>query len=208
MVLYDGWMDEYRHFRTDGLKRKRGEVSLCGKECLRYMVVFSGMVWQPTFKGKVGPRRWMTVETLWFRVRGETRNYGIVLGLCCRPPDQSEEMGKAFFKQLMTFLEHLFFRGELWCFFSGGNLTSLAFPGQAVWWDVSSPKDFWRVSGKLSWFRWWKDQPDYYNNWLQCLQNSGVQDHEYIEEKILRKYRPWTESLQKTGRWGFHGRQP
>lgn len=74
------------------------------------------------------------VETLWFRVRDETRNCGMILGLCCRPPDQSEKMGKAFFAQLMMFLKHLFFRGEtLTLVFRGDfNFPGISWTGSVV----------------------------------------------------------------------------
>lgn len=82
------------------------------------------------------------VESLWYRISGETRNCGIVLGLCCRPPDQGEEVGKAF-KQMTKFL-------NLRPWFSWGTLTCLVSAGRATWGDVSGPRDLWRISGKIA----------------------------------------------------------
>lgn len=85
-----------------------------------------------------------------------------------------------------------------WCFWStcfsvGGTLTlvfrgDFKFPGISWTGSVVGCKQSQRfLEGirEISWCRWWKGQPDYQNNWLQCLHNSGAQDHEYIEEKML-----------------------
>lgn len=44
---------------------------------------------------------WMTVlESLWVRIRREDFKGDAMVGTCYRPPDEGEEMGKTFFKQL------------------------------------------------------------------------------------------------------------
>lgn len=38
------------------------------------------------------------INSLWFRNQGEASEGDNMTGLCFRPPDQSEEVGKDFFK--------------------------------------------------------------------------------------------------------------
>ena len=41
------------------------------------------------------------LESLWNRIRREDfKGYRVMVGICYRPPDQGEEVDKAFFKQL------------------------------------------------------------------------------------------------------------
>lgn len=55
------------------------------KKLLRSMEFFCGMA---------------VFESLWVRIRREDFEGDAMVGTCCRPPDEGEEMGKAFFKQL------------------------------------------------------------------------------------------------------------
>jgi len=40
--------------------------------------------------------------SLWFKFKEQTGMGDIVVGVCCRPPDQEEEVFEAFYKQLET----------------------------------------------------------------------------------------------------------
>lgn len=40
------------------------------------------------------------VECLWIRIRGKACRGHILVGVCCRPPNQDEGMDEAFYEQL------------------------------------------------------------------------------------------------------------
>lgn len=40
------------------------------------------------------------VECLWVRIRGKAKRADIMVGVCCRPPNQDEEAQKIFYKYL------------------------------------------------------------------------------------------------------------
>lgn len=63
-------MNGYKYFRKDELKRQSGVGFLLCEGLSQAMEIFSGMDDS-------------VVESLWFRIRGETRKCGIVSGFCC-----------------------------------------------------------------------------------------------------------------------------
>ena len=42
----------------------------------------------------------LEVESLWVRIRGRANRANILVGVCCRPPNQDEETDEAFYRQL------------------------------------------------------------------------------------------------------------
>lgn len=44
------------------------------------------------------------IESLWVRLRGRANKADILVGLCCRPPNQDEEMDEEFYEQLVEIM--------------------------------------------------------------------------------------------------------
>jgi len=85
---YHSWsagMDGYQLFKRDRQGRKEGGVALYVKkerECMEF---------------NVGDDR---VESLWVRIKVKANKINIIVGVCYRPPNQDEEVGKTLYKQL------------------------------------------------------------------------------------------------------------
>ncbi|GAB0181938.1 hypothetical protein GRJ2_000659100 [Grus japonensis] len=78
-------MDGYELFRRDRKGRKGSGVVLCVNECFGCLELNDGDD---------------RVECLWVRIRGKANKADIMVGFCHRPPNQDEEAGKIFYKQL------------------------------------------------------------------------------------------------------------
>ena len=76
--------DSYRLFRRDMQGRKGDGVALYVRECFDCLELDDGND---------------RVECLWARIRGKASKAGIMLGICCRPPNQDEK-DEIFYKQL------------------------------------------------------------------------------------------------------------
>ena len=109
-------MDGYKLFRRDRQGRKGGGVALYIKDC--FDVEELG----------VGNDK---VECLWVRIRGKACRGDILVGVCCRLPNQDEEMNEAFYEQLRKLHS-----------FSWETSTSLIYVGNIIQRRGSSPRGF------------------------------------------------------------------
>jgi len=78
-------MDGCKLSRRNRQGRKGGGVALYIKDCF------------DVEKLAVGDDK---VECLWVRIREKACSSNILVGVCYRPPNQDEEMDKAFYEQL------------------------------------------------------------------------------------------------------------
>ncbi|PKU32130.1 dtw domain-containing protein 2 [Limosa lapponica baueri] len=80
-------MEGYRLFRKDRLGRRGGGVALYVKDQLECVELHLGMDEDMT-------------ESLWVRIKGSTGAGDVTVGVCYRPPDQSDSEDAALYKQI------------------------------------------------------------------------------------------------------------
>jgi len=82
-------MDGYRLFRKDRPTRRGGGVALYVREQQECIELCLG----------ADEKR---VESLWFRIKGQSHMGDDIVGVYYRPPDQEEEVDEAFYRQLQA----------------------------------------------------------------------------------------------------------
>ncbi|GAB0177047.1 mitochondrial enolase superfamily member 1 [Grus japonensis] len=80
-------MEGYRLFRKDRQGRRGGGVTLYVSDQLECMELHLGMEEEPT-------------ESLWVRIKGRAGAGDIIVGVCCRPPDQGDRADEALYRQI------------------------------------------------------------------------------------------------------------
>jgi len=95
VVIMETWWDNSHNFsavthgsklfRRDRQGRRGGGVALYARECFDCLELDDGND---------------SIECLWVRVRGKANKAAIMLGVCCRPPDQDQEADEMFYKHL------------------------------------------------------------------------------------------------------------
>ncbi|PKU39216.1 hypothetical protein llap_10481 [Limosa lapponica baueri] len=80
-------MEGYRIFRKDRMGRQGGGAALYVNDQLECGELHLGTDEDPT-------------ENLWFRIKGSTGAGDVTVGVCYRPPDQSDKEDKALYRQI------------------------------------------------------------------------------------------------------------
>ncbi|PKU40382.1 dtw domain-containing protein 2 [Limosa lapponica baueri] len=80
-------MEGYRLFRKDRLGRRGGGVALYVNDELECVELHLGMDEDPT-------------ESLWVRIKGSTGAGDVTVGVCYRPPHQSDREDEALYRQI------------------------------------------------------------------------------------------------------------
>ena len=91
----------YKPFRKDRLGRRGRGLALYVRKCFHCLQL------------KNGDDR---VERLWVRIKGKANEADVIVGVCCRLPNQDEEVNEIFYKQLGEFSQSLalVLEGGIW----------------------------------------------------------------------------------------------
>ena len=80
-------MEGYRLFRKDRQGRRGGDVALYVNDQLECMELCLGMDEDPT-------------KSRWVRIKGRTGRGDIIVGVCCRPPNQECRADEALYRRM------------------------------------------------------------------------------------------------------------